>query len=92
MFKHAKVGEYVEILNSPFQGINVGDYGLVAGKHTDPKTHEKGYAVAFTKTWPTTFINERGPTETRVMWFPLDAVKIAPPDIVATLQQKEKEK
>lgn len=92
MFKRAKVGDTVKILHSVFSDVSVGETGEVECLATDPSTHEKGYGVKFTKFWSCTFINEKPPFDTRVLWFPLDAVKVLTPDQVAALQEKEKEK
>lgn len=91
-FMRAKKGDTVKIAHSVYAGVSIGELGVVECLHADPRTEEAGYGVTFSKFWPQTFINEAPHYETRVMWFPVDAVEVIPPEEVATLQLAEEKK
>jgi hypothetical protein len=64
-----KNGDTVTIVHSTYSGISVGKQGVVEC------LVKQGYGVAFTKTWPATFINEKPPSGKRVMFFEHSEVK-----------------
>jgi hypothetical protein len=59
----------VTIVHSVYDGISVGEQGVVEC------LVKQGYGVAFTKTWPCTFINEKPSFGKRVMFFEHSEVK-----------------
>lgn len=65
-FKH---GNTVTITHSVYAGILVGEQGVVEC------LVKQGYGIAFTKTWPNTYINEKPPFGKRVMFFEHEEVK-----------------
>jgi hypothetical protein len=65
-YKH---GDTVTIVHSVYAGISVGEQGVVEC------LVKQGYGVAFTKTWPCTFINEKPSFGKRVMFFERSEVK-----------------
>lgn len=64
-----KVGDEVTIVGSVYSGVSIGEVGTVES------LTKQGYGVAFTKTWPCTFINEKPPFGKRIMFFEHSEVK-----------------
>jgi hypothetical protein len=58
-----KKGDSVTVVNSTYFGVSVGEKGVVEC------LVKQGYGVAFTKTWPNTFVNEKPPTGKRIIFF-----------------------
>jgi hypothetical protein len=60
-----KVGQTVTITGSKHSGVNIGEEGVV--DCIIPQ--QDGYGVAFDKSWPETFVNEKPPKGKRVLFF-----------------------
>jgi hypothetical protein len=64
-----KKGDTVTIVHSVYVGVSAEEKGVVEC------LVKQGYGVAFTKTWPNTFINEKPSFGKRIMFFEFGEVK-----------------
>lgn len=79
MFTRPKPGEYVKITNSCYSDIRIGEIGKMECSYSDPTTDEPGYGIIFTKFWSIAISHQKPPFESRILWFPIDAVEVCIP-------------